>query len=71
MINNTPPDNSGAMTTNERVEQLIQHIGTMRSEIHSISKQVDLLKTIERAVLGFMAVGLVIAISACVYFSQV
>ena len=71
-MRNTPqPENDfGAMTTNERVEQLMNHVGTMRSELHSICRQVDLVKAIERTILGFMAIGLVTAIVACIYFAQ-
>ena len=60
----------GEMTSKEREEQIINYVASLRSEVKSIGKEVELVKTIESVILGFMLLGMLFGISICIYFLQ-
>ena len=70
MKNFLPKNTDGAMTPQERQEQLLTYIASIRSEVKALSKQVNLVKTIERAILGFIVLGMTLGIIACINFAQ-
>ena len=43
--------NAGTLSSKEKEELLMSSFGSLRSEIHSLAKQISLIKTLERNIL--------------------
>jgi len=61
---NTP--SYGALTSKEKEDLMLSNFGALRSEIHSLTKQITLIKKLERNILfvllGAIAVALVLGV---------
>ena len=55
MINKNDDDtntlSNGALTSKEKEDMMLSNFGALRSEIHSLAKQITLIKTLERNIL--------------------
>ena len=57
MINKTDGENTptnGALTPTEKEELLLNSFGELRSEIHSLAKQISFVQTLEKNILLLM-----------------
>ena len=70
MKNYLPRNTDGALSHQQRQEQILSYIGTIRSEIKALWREVSFVKTIERTILAFIILSIVLGITACIYFSQ-
>ena len=70
MINKKDDDTNtplyGALTSKEKEDLMLSNFGALRSEIHSLTKQITLIKKLERNILfvllGAIAVALVLGV---------
>ncbi len=46
--------NAGALSSKEKDKLLMDSFGALRSEIHSLAKQISFIKTLERNILIFL-----------------
>ena len=46
--------NAGALSSKEKDKRLMDSFGALRSEIHSLAKQISFIKTLERNILIFL-----------------
>ena len=58
--NNTKASVEGALSTKEKEELLMDSFGSLRSEIHSLAKQISLIKTLEKNILVLLLCSLIV-----------
>ena len=64
--NDTNTLSNGALTAKEKEDLMLSNFGALRSEIHSLAKQITVIKTLERNILfvllGAIAVASVLGV---------
>jgi len=58
--NNTKASVEGALSTKEKEELLMDSFGSLRSEIHSLAKQISFIKTLEKNILVLLLCSLIV-----------
>jgi hypothetical protein len=58
--NNTKVSVEGALSTKEKEELLMDSFGSLRSEIHSLAKQISFIKTLEKNILVLLLCSLIV-----------
>ena len=58
--NNTKASVEGALSTKEKEELLMDSFGSLRSEIHSLAKQISFIQTLEKNILVLLLCSLIV-----------
>jgi hypothetical protein len=58
--NNTKASVEGALSTKEKEDLLFDSFGALRSEIHSLAKQISFIQTLEKNILVLLLCSLIV-----------